>query len=166
MATYVKYLRIEWSTITAYTTGKCYLLNCCSSNTNCPIEINGNTHGLNSIPCGETCLLGFKSSTWHGCLHFPRFIPRFNDAILSVVCDVSVGSEAHVVTSSISRFASPTQFFGGAHRGRVCMRAFIGLSVRLCLWASAPVTGSRKKRNCKSLTSDLLNNTMDWVGNR
>ena len=118
------------------------------------------------IPCGETCLLGFKSSTWHGCSHFPRFIPRFNGAILSVVCDVSVGSEAHVVTSSISRFASPTQFFGGAHRGRVCMRAFIGLSVRLCLWASAPVTGSRKKRNCKSLTSDLLNNTMDWVGNR
>jgi hypothetical protein len=30
-----------------------------------------------------------------------------------------------VVTSSISRFASPTLFFRGAHRGKVCVRAWI-----------------------------------------
>jgi hypothetical protein len=44
--------------------------------------------------------------------------------------DVSVDSEAPVVTSSISRPDPPApQSFGGAHRGRVCMRAFIGVSV-------------------------------------
>ena len=56
----------------------------------------------------------------------PGSSPRLdNDAILSVVCDVPVDSEAPMVTSSISRFAGPTQFFGGVHRGRVCVRAFI-----------------------------------------
>uniref|UniRef100_A0ACD6ADM6 Uncharacterized protein n=1 Tax=Avena sativa TaxID=4498 RepID=A0ACD6ADM6_AVESA len=45
--------------------------------------------------------------------------------ILSVGGDVSVDSEAPVVTSSISRPDPPTQFFGGAHRGRVCVCAFI-----------------------------------------
>ena len=35
-------------------------------------------------------------------------------------------SEAPMATSSISRFADPTQFFGGAHRDRVCVCAFIG----------------------------------------
>jgi hypothetical protein len=54
-------------------------------------------------------------------------------AILSVVGDVSVDSEAFVATSSISGFVGPTQFIEGAHRGRVCARTFIGLSVRPCL---------------------------------
>jgi len=52
--------------------------------------------------------------------------------MLSVVGDLPVDSEA-VVTSPISRFVGPTRFFGGAHRGRVCVRAFIGVSVRLCM---------------------------------
>ena len=50
-----------------------------------------------------------------------------------MVGEVSVDSEASVVTSSISRFAGPTQFFEGAHRGRVCVRAFIEVSVRSCM---------------------------------
>jgi hypothetical protein len=36
-----------------------------------------------------------------------------------------------VVTSRDSRSAS-AQSFRGAHRGRVCVRAFIGVSVRAC----------------------------------
>jgi hypothetical protein len=36
-----------------------------------------------------------------------------------------------VVTSRISRSAG-AQSFGGAHRGRVCVRVFIGVSVRAC----------------------------------
>ena len=40
-----------------------------------------------------------KSSTWHGCSHFSGFILGFNDAVLLVVGDVSVDSEAPVVTS-------------------------------------------------------------------
>jgi len=53
--------------------------------------------------------------------------------VLSVVGDVPVDSKASVVTSSISRFAGPTRFFGGAHRGRVCVCVFIELSVRSCV---------------------------------
>jgi len=53
--------------------------------------------------------------------------------MLSVVCDVPIDSEAFVMTSLISRFANPTQVFGGAHRGRVCVRAFIGVSVHSSL---------------------------------
>jgi hypothetical protein len=47
--------------------------------------------------------------------------------------DAPVDSEAPVVTSSISRTDPPAQSFGGAHRGRVCMRAFIGMGVCLCM---------------------------------
>ena len=67
------------------------------------------------------------------CSYFSEFISGFNGTILSVVGDVPVDNEAPVVTSSVSRFAGLTQFFGGAHRGRVCMRAFIGVSVRSCM---------------------------------
>jgi hypothetical protein len=48
-----------------------------------------------------------------------------------VVSDVPLDDEALVVTSRISRFAG-AQSFGGAHRGRVCVRVFIGVSVRAC----------------------------------
>jgi len=44
MATYVKDLRNAWSTIT---TGKCYLPNCCSSNTNYPIEVSWKAQNQN-----------------------------------------------------------------------------------------------------------------------
>jgi hypothetical protein len=47
--------------------------------------------------------------------------------------NVPVDSEAPVVTSLISRFASSTQFFGGARRDRVYVRAFIRVSVRSCM---------------------------------
>jgi hypothetical protein len=48
-----------------------------------------------------------------------------------VVSDVPVDDEAPVVTLRISRSAG-AQSFGGAHRGRVCVRVFIGVSVRAC----------------------------------
>jgi hypothetical protein len=49
-----------------------------------------------------------------------------------VVSDVPVDDEALVVTSRISRFTG-AQSFGGARRGRVCVRVFIGVSVRECV---------------------------------
>ena len=52
----------------------------------------------------------------------------FTVIFLSVVGDIPVDSEVPVVTSLISRYSGPV--FGGAHRGRVCMCAFIGASVR------------------------------------
>jgi hypothetical protein len=42
-----------------------------------------------------------------------------------------VDDEAPLVTSGISRSAG-AQSFGGAHRGRVRVRVFIGVSVRAC----------------------------------
>ena len=61
------------------------------------------------------------------------FISAINGAMLSVVGDVPVDSEAPVATSSISRFVGQTQFFRDAPRDRVCMRVFIGVNVRSCL---------------------------------
>jgi hypothetical protein len=46
-----------------------------------------------------------------------------------VVNDVSVDDEASLVTSGISRSAG-AHSFGGAHRGRVCVRVFTEVSVR------------------------------------
>ena len=42
-----------------------------------------------------------------------------------MVSDVPVDDEAPVMTSGIFRSAG-AQSFGGAHRGRVCVRVFIG----------------------------------------
>jgi hypothetical protein len=49
-----------------------------------------------------------------------------------VVSDVPVDEEAPVVTSRISR-STGTHSFGGAHRDRVYVRVFIGVSVRACV---------------------------------
>jgi hypothetical protein len=46
-----------------------------------------------------------------------------------MVSDVPVDDGAPLVTLGISRTAG-AQSFGGAHRGRVCVRVFIGVSVR------------------------------------
>jgi len=46
-----------------------------------------------------------KSSTWHGCSYFFGFIPWFNGAMLLVVGDVPIDSEAPVMISWISRSA-------------------------------------------------------------
>jgi hypothetical protein len=48
-----------------------------------------------------------------------------------VVSDVPVDDESPLVTLGISRSAG-AQFFGGAHRGRVCVRVFIRVSVCAC----------------------------------
>jgi hypothetical protein len=51
------------------------------------------------VPCSGTYSSRFKFSTWHVCSYFLGFIPGFNGAMLSVVGDVLVDSEAPVVTS-------------------------------------------------------------------
>ena len=52
---------------------------------------------------------------------------RFNDAVLSPVDDVFVDSETLEMTSLRSRITG--SFFEDGHRDRVCVRAFIGVSV-------------------------------------
>ena len=53
-----------------------------------------------------------------------------------MVSDVLVDDEALVVTSGIFRLAG-AQSFGGTHRGRVCVRIFIGCECACVLWASS-----------------------------
>jgi hypothetical protein len=53
--------------------------------------------------------------------------------IHSVGGDVPVDSEMPVVTSSTLRFNLLAQFSGGAHRGSVCVCAFIWVSVYACM---------------------------------
>jgi hypothetical protein len=48
-----------------------------------------------------------------------------------VVSDVPVDDKPSLVTLRISRSVG-AQSVGGAHRGRVCVRVFIGVSVRAC----------------------------------
>jgi hypothetical protein len=48
-----------------------------------------------------------------------------------VVSDVLVDDETSMVTSGISKSAG-AQSFESAPRGRVCVRVFIGVSVRAC----------------------------------
>jgi hypothetical protein len=48
-----------------------------------------------------------------------------------VVSDVPVDDETPVVTSRISRSTGALSF-RGAHRSRVCLRVFSGVSVRAC----------------------------------
>jgi hypothetical protein len=74
--------------------------------------------------------VGFKFLTWYECSYFSRFILGFNGAILSVVGDVLVDSEAPVLTSWISRSADSV--LRRRSYGRVCVRALIGVSVRTC----------------------------------
>jgi hypothetical protein len=44
--------------------------------------------------------------------------------------DVPVDSEALLVTDFMNLKIKPAQSFGGVHRGRVCVRVFIGKSGR------------------------------------
>ncbi len=53
--------------------------------------------------------------------------------ILSVGGDVPVDSEILLVTDFMNLKIKSTQSFGGAHRVRVCMRVFIGVSARACM---------------------------------
>jgi hypothetical protein len=49
--------------------------------------------------------------------------------VIKRIYDVSVNSEASVVTSSISRFAGSV--FKNAYRGRICVHVFIWISMRV-----------------------------------
>jgi hypothetical protein len=47
--------------------------------------------------------------------------------------DVPVDSETLLMTDFVNLKIKPTQSFGGAHRGRMCVRVFIGVSARTCM---------------------------------
>jgi hypothetical protein len=47
--------------------------------------------------------------------------------------DVPVDSEVLLVTDFMNLKIKPAQSFGGAHRGRVCVCMFIGVSAHTCM---------------------------------
>jgi hypothetical protein len=47
--------------------------------------------------------------------------------------DVPVDSETLLVTDFVNLKIKPAQSFEGAHRGRVCVCVFIGVSARTCM---------------------------------
>jgi hypothetical protein len=53
--------------------------------------------------------------------------------IFSVGGDVPVDSKVLLVTDFVNLKIKPTQSFRDAHRGRVCIRAFIRVSARTCM---------------------------------
>lgn len=63
----------------------------------------------------------------------------------SVLSDVPVDNEVSVVILSILIFACPTQFFECSCRGRVCIRAFIEVSICSCTWVSTSILCLAKK---------------------
>jgi hypothetical protein len=50
-----------------------------------------------------------------------------------VECDVPVDSEALLITDFVNLKINPAKSFGGAHRGRVCVRVFIGMNACTCM---------------------------------
>lgn len=70
----------------------------------------------------------FKSSIWHRCLYFSRFIPGFNGAMLYF--------QLYATSSSWSLHESrvvPAQSFGGAYRSRVYVHVFIKINIYICV---------------------------------
>jgi hypothetical protein len=53
--------------------------------------------------------------------------------ILSVGGDVPVDSEVLLVTDFVNLKIKPTQSFGCAHRGRVCVCVLIGMNAHTCM---------------------------------
>jgi hypothetical protein len=47
--------------------------------------------------------------------------------------DIPVDSEMLLMTDFVNLKIKLTQSFRGAHRGRVCVRVFIGVSARTCM---------------------------------
>jgi hypothetical protein len=53
--------------------------------------------------------------------------------ILSEGDDVSINSEMFLVTDFVNLKIKPLQSFGGARRGRICIRVFIGVDAHTCM---------------------------------
>jgi hypothetical protein len=53
--------------------------------------------------------------------------------ILLVRDNVSVDSDAFLVTDFVNLKIKPAQSFGDVHRGRVYVRVFIGVSAHMCM---------------------------------
>jgi hypothetical protein len=81
-----------------------------------------------------------------------------------VVSDIHVDDETLLVTSGISRSVG-AQFFRGAHKGRVCVRVFIGMNVRACC-ERLRYTVSFKKQTILRIVSMILRRSVVYRGRK
>jgi hypothetical protein len=81
-----------------------------------------------------------------------------------VINDVPVDDEVPLVTSEIYTSAG-AQSFGGAHRGRVCVRVFIGVSVRACCERLRCTVSLKKQVDCHPCTEKWVNPPSNVVFN-
>jgi hypothetical protein len=72
--------------------------------------------------------------------------------------DIFIDSETLLVIDFMNLKIKPAQSFRGAHRGRVCVHMFIGLSARTCMsiyvctvFLKKKICTSQKKVACASL---------------
>jgi hypothetical protein len=71
--------------------------------------------------------------------------------------DVTVDNESLLMTDFVNLKIKLTQSFGGAHRGRVCVRVFIGVSAHMCMSIRVCIVSQKKVRLWfPSLTSRLV----------
>jgi hypothetical protein len=54
------------------------------------------------------------------------------------------------VTDFMNLKIKPTQFFGGAHRDKMCVRVFIGVSARTCMSICVCIVFLKKLYNLES----------------
>jgi hypothetical protein len=64
--------------------------------------------------------------------------------------DVPVDSDALLVTDFMNLKIKPTQSFGCAHRDRMCVRVFIGVSARTCMSICVCIVFLKKLYNLES----------------
>jgi hypothetical protein len=64
--------------------------------------------------------------------------------------DVPINSDALLVTDFMNLKIKPTQFFGGAHRDKMCVRVFIGVSARTCMSICVCIVFLKKLYNLES----------------
>jgi hypothetical protein len=64
--------------------------------------------------------------------------------------DVPINSDALLVTDFMNLKIKPTQSFGGAHRDKMCVRVFIGVSARTCMSICVCIVFLKKLYNLES----------------
>jgi hypothetical protein len=65
--------------------------------------------------------------------------------------DVPVNSETLLMTDFVNLKIKPAQSFGGAHRGKVCMRVFIEVSAHTCMIIYVCTVFLKKKSVCQQM---------------
>jgi hypothetical protein len=76
---------------------------------------------------------------------------------------VSIDSEALLVTDFVNLKIKPAQSFEGAHRGRMCVRVFIGVSDHMCMSICICTVFLKKTQILNFTDGNRLAIQFDWL---